>query len=194
MSIDQRKQISLPLKHEDIISLCAGDAVSITGYLYTARDAAHRKIVEILSNGGKLPFELSGSVIYYAGPCPAKPGEVIGSAGPTTSTRMDKYTPFLLKQGLKAMIGKGQRSEEVIDSMVENGAVYFGATGGAGALISESIKSSEVVAFQELGTEAVRKIYVEKFPAIVLIDRSGKNIYKTGREKYFIDLKISQKL
>ncbi len=184
MSIDDRKQILLPLKQDDIDMLSAGDAVSITGYLYTARDAAHKKIVEILSKGDSLPFDISGSAIYYAGPCPAKPGEVIGSAGPTTSTRMDKYTPFLLERGLKGMIGKGERNAEVINAMIEHGAIYFGATGGAGALISRCIKSSEVVAFEELGTEAVRKIYVENFPAIVIIDKQGNNIYKTGREKY----------
>jgi len=184
MIIDERKQISLPLKQEDIDILNAGDSVYISGYLFTARDAAHKKMVEIINAGEKLPFDLKGCVIYYAGPCPAKPGEVIGSAGPTTSTRMDKYTPFLLSQGLKGMIGKGERNMEVINAMIENGAIYFGATGGAGALISRCIKSSEVVAFEELGTEAVRKIYVENFPVIVLIDKQGNNIYKTGREKY----------
>lgn len=184
MDHTQRKIINLPLKQNDIDCLNAGDTVLITGYIYTARDAAHKKLTEIIESGSDLPFEISGAMIYYAGPCPAKPGEIIGSAGPTTSTRMDIYTPLLLAKGLKGMIGKGERSSDVVDSIVKHGAVYLGATGGAGALISKCITKSEVIAFEELGTEAVRKIYVENFPAIVIIDRNGNNLYKTGREKY----------
>jgi fumarate hydratase subunit beta len=179
-----RKNISLPLNPEDIKTLNAGDAVYLTGFIYTARDAAHKKIVGKLNNGEFPGFELKGATIYYAGPCPAKPGEIIGSAGPTTSGRMDRYAPLLLDNGLLGMIGKGERSSEVIESIKKNKAVYFGATGGAGALIAQCVKSAEIVAFDELGTEAVRKLYVENMPVVVLIDSNGNNAYSIGRAKF----------
>ena len=171
-------KITTPLTAEAIKQLKTGDMVKITGILYSARDAAHKKLIELIEAGKDLPFELNGNVVYYLGPTPAREGQVIGSAGPTTSSRMDKYTPKLLELGLKGMIGKGRRSPEVIQAIVENGAVYLAAVGGAGALLSKCIKSSKVIAFDELGTEAVREMYVEDFPAIVAIDSVGNNIYK----------------
>lgn len=170
-------RIKTPLTIDKVKSLQAGDRVYLTGNIYTARDAAHERLVKGLEQGKELPFKIDSSVIYYVGPCPPKPGEVIGSAGPTTSYRMDKYTPILLENGLKGMIGKGVRSEEVIDSMKNNGAVYFGAIGGAGALISSCIKESKIIAYEDLGTEAIRKLYVEDFPLIVVIDSTGNNLY-----------------
>ncbi|MBE6014786.1 MAG: Fe-S-containing hydro-lyase [Lachnospiraceae bacterium] len=170
-------KISLPIKKEDIENLQAGDYVYLTGTLYTARDAAHARMYEALINNEELPFDIEGSTIYYLGPSPARPGQVIGSAGPTTSTRMDKYTPALLDKGLKGMIGKGRRSPEVIEAIVRNGAVYFAAVGGAGALLSKCIKKAEVIAYDDLGTEAIRKLYVEDLPLIVVIDKSGENLY-----------------
>ena len=172
------KKIELPLTEEKVLGLKAGDMVSLTGEIYTARDAAHLRIWEALKKEEEIPFELENTVIYYLGPTPARTGKVIGSAGPTTSSRMDKYTPALLEKGLKGMIGKGRRSEEVINSMKEHTAVYFAAVGGAGALLSKKIKSSEVIAYDDLGTEAVRKLYVEDFPVIVVIDRAGNNLYE----------------
>ncbi|MCQ2513229.1 MAG: Fe-S-containing hydro-lyase [Lachnospiraceae bacterium] len=172
------KKIELPLTEEKVLGLKAGDMVRLTGDIYTARDAAHLRIWEALKKGESIPFELDNSVIYYLGPSPAREGNVIGSAGPTTSSRMDKYTPALLERGLKGMIGKGRRSEEVIQGMKAHKAVYFVAVGGAGALLSKKIKSSEVIAYDDLGTEAVRKLYVEDFPAIVVIDCSGNNLYE----------------
>ncbi|MDO4529390.1 MAG: Fe-S-containing hydro-lyase [Lachnospiraceae bacterium] len=171
-------KITTPLTAETIQQLKTGDMVKITGIIYSARDAAHKKLIELIEAGKDLPFELNGNVVYYLGPTPAREGQVIGSAGPTTSSRMDKYTPKLLELGLKGMIGKGRRSPEVIQAIVENGAVYLAAVGGAGALLSKCIKSSKVIAFDELGTEAVREMYVEDFPAIVAIDSEGNNIYK----------------
>ena len=171
------QKITTPLTEETVRKLHTGDMVRITGVLYSARDAAHKKLTELIETGGELPFGLKGNVIYYLGPTPAREGQVIGSAGPTTSSRMDKYTPKLLSLGLKGMIGKGRRSTEVIQAIKENGAVYFAAVGGAGALLSKCIKSSKVIAFDELGTEAVREMYVEDFPAIVAIDSEGKDIY-----------------
>lgn len=171
-------KITTPLTAETIQKLKTGDMVKITGTIYSARDAAHKKLIELIEAGKDLPFELNGNVIYYLGPTPAREGQVIGSAGPTTSSRMDKYTPKLLELGLKGMIGKGRRSPEVIQAIVQNGAVYLAAVGGAGALLSKCIKSSKVIAFDELGTEAVREMYVEDFPAIVAIDSEGNNIYK----------------
>ena len=172
------KTLTTPLTEEMIKDLHTGDMVRITGIIYSARDAAHKKLMELIENGKDLPFDLQGNVIYYLGPTPAREGQVIGSAGPTTSSRMDKYTPKLLELGLKGMIGKGRRSVEVIGAVKENRAVYFAAVGGAGALLSKCIKSSEVIAFEELGTEAVRKMYVEDFPAIVAVDPEGNDIYQ----------------
>ncbi len=177
-------KITAPLTRDIVDSLRAGDMVEISGTIYSARDSAHKRLMDIINAGGKLPFDLNEQVIYYVGPCPAPEGIVIGSAGPTTSGRMDCYTPKLIELGLSGMIGKGQRSTEVIDAMVRNGAVYFGAIGGAGALISKSIKSQQVIAFEDLGTEAVRKLTVVDFPAIVIIDRFGNNLYNIGRNRY----------
>ncbi len=184
-----RRKITTPLTKDIIDSLKAGDMVEISGIVYTARDAAHKKLLEMIAEGKKLPFDIRNQVIYYVGPCPAPEGKVIGSAGPTTSGRMDKYAPALIKMGLAGMIGKGQRNNEVIRAMTEFGAVYFGAVGGAAALISKCIISQETIAFEELGTEAVRKLEVAGFPAIVVIDRYGNNLYDIGREKYAIDLR-----
>ncbi|KGG80895.1 Fe-S-containing hydro-lyase [Caloranaerobacter azorensis] len=180
-------KITTPLDDNIIEKLNAGDRVYITGIIYTARDAAHKRMVDSLKNGRKLPFDINNSIIYYVGPCPPKPGQVIGSAGPTTSYRMDDYTPTLLKVGLKGMIGKGNRSKEVINSIVENNCVYFAAIGGAGALISSCIKSSEVIAYEDLGAEAIRKLYVEDFPVIVAIDSRGNNLYDINRTKSKIE-------
>ena len=162
------KYISAPITKEQIADLKAGDYVYITGTIYTARDAAHKRMIEALQRGEKLPFEMENQTIYYAGPCPNKPGQVIGSCGPTTRCRLDAYAPTLLDLGLTVMIGKGERSAEVIDSIHKNGALYLGATGGAGALLAKSIKSQQVIAYEDLGAEALRKLYVEDFPAIVL--------------------------
>ncbi len=172
------KIITTPLTEETIKELHTGDMVRITGIIYSARDAAHKKLVELIDKGKELPFDLNGNVIYYLGPTPAREGQVIGSAGPTTSSRMDKYTPVLLSLGLKGMIGKGRRSPEVIETIKKEKAVYFAAVGGAGALLSKRIKQSKVIAFDELGTEAVREMYVEDFPAIVAIDIYGNDIYQ----------------
>ena len=176
--------IRTPLKKEDIEKLKAGDIVKISGIIYTARDAAHKKMCELLEKNQELPFEPEGAVIYYVGPSPEKPGQIIGSAGPTTSGRMDIYTPLLLENGLKGMIGKGERSEEVKKSIVGNKAVYFAAAGGAAALISRSIISSRVIAYEELGTEAVRELVVRDFPVIVINDIHGNDLYIEGQEKY----------
>lgn len=178
--------INAPLTEETINSLKAGDTVSISGTIYTARDAAHKRMIALLEEGKELPFDIQGQVIYYVGPCPAKPGQVIGSAGPTTSSRMDAYAPKLIELGLKGMIGKGLRSKEVVQAMTQKGAVYFGAIGGAGALIARSIIKEEVIAFPELGPEAVRKLEVKDFPAVVIIDSQGNNLYESGREAYKI--------
>lgn len=172
------------LGDEKIKALKAGDLLLLTGEIYTARDAAHERMVKEAGEGKELPFDIRGKAIYYAGPCPAKPGEVIGSCGPTTAGRMDAYTPFLLDRGLKVMIGKGARSTEVIDAIKRNTCIYLGAIGGAGALIAECIKSAEVIAYDDLGTEAIRKLYVEDFPVTVLVDAEGNDIYKIGQEKY----------
>ena len=157
--------------------LKAGDYVYLTGTIYTARDAAHKRIYEAMQKGEEIPLELQDNIIYYLGPSPAREGQVIGSAGPTTSSRMDKYTPLLLSHGLKGMIGKGRRSQEVIDSMHENNAVYFAAIGGAGALLSKCIKKSEIIAYEDLGTEAIRKLEVNNLPVIVVIDNDKRNMY-----------------
>lgn len=171
------RHLKLPLQEQDIKKLHAKDYVYLTGEMYTARDAAHKRMRDALDRGEKLPVEIKGSVIYYMGPSPAREGRVIGSAGPTTSSRMDRYVPQLLDLGMKGMIGKGKRSAEVIDAMVRNGGVYFAAVGGAGALLSKCIKSSEVVAYEDLGTEAIRRLYVEDFPVIVAIDPEGTDLY-----------------
>ncbi|AGC68237.1 tartrate/fumarate subfamily Fe-S type hydro-lyase beta subunit [Thermoclostridium stercorarium subsp. stercorarium DSM 8532] len=179
-----KHKITTPLTKDKIEILKAGDVVELSGTVYTARDAAHKRLFEMILAGEKLPFDLSDQVIYYMGPCPAPPGRVIGSAGPTTSGRMDYYTPKLIEMGITGMIGKGQRSREVIDAMVKYGAVYFGAVGGAGALISKSVQSQEIIAFEDLGTEAVRKLSVVNFPLIVVIDRYGNNMYDIGRSRW----------
>ena len=171
------KYIKAPIDDEVVNSLKAGDYVYITGTIYTARDAAHKRMYEAINNGESIPFELKNNIIYYLGPSPAREGQVIGSAGPTTSSRMDKYTPLLLEHGLKGMIGKGKRSNEVIKSMHKNNAVYFAAIGGAGALLSKCIKKAEVIAYDDLGTEAIRKLEVENLPAIVVIDNQENNMY-----------------
>ena len=179
-----KQSIQAPLIKEEIQNLHAGDSVLITGTIYTARDAAHKRMQEALKNGEQLPLAMEDNVIYYMGPSPAREGRPIGSAGPTTASRMDKYAPELLDLGLKGMIGKGKRSKEVIDAIVRNGAVYFAAVGGAGALLSKSILSSEVIAYDDLGTEAIRKLEVKDFPAIVVIDKDGNNLYETAVKEY----------
>ncbi|MCR4595760.1 MAG: Fe-S-containing hydro-lyase [Lachnospiraceae bacterium] len=171
------RHISTPITEEISRSLHAGDYCYITGTVYVARDAAHKRMDEALDAGETLPFDLTDNIIYYMGPSPAREGRVIGSAGPTTASRMDKYTPRLLDLGLKGMIGKGKRSPEVIDAIIRNGAVYFAAVGGAGALLSKAITSSEVIAYDDLGAEAVRKLEVSDFPVIVVIDCEGNNLY-----------------
>ena len=178
------KRISAPLKKEELAALHAGDYVYITGTIYSARDAAHKRMYETMLEGGEIPLELKDNVIYYLGPTPARAGQVIGSAGPTTSSRMDKYTPLLLENGLNGMIGKGKRSQAVIDAIVKYKAVYFAAVGGAGALLSKCIKKSEVIAYDDLGTEAIRKMEVEDFPVIVVVDREGNNLYETAIKEY----------
>lgn len=178
------KHISTPLTQEKVKDLKSGDAVLISGTMYTGRDAAHQKLVDAINNGDKLPFDPKDAIIYYVGPAPTKPGNVIGSAGPTTSYRMDDLTVPLLELGLTGMIGKGFRSQTVIDSMIKNGAIYFAATGGAGALIASTITECEIIAYEELGPEAVRKLTVKDFPAVVVIDSKGNNLYESEREKY----------
>ena len=178
------KKITTPLTSEKVQDLKAGDNVLISGYIYTARDAAHKRLIELLDEGKELPFDIKDQIIYYVGPTPAKEGEPIGSAGPTTSYRMDPFTPALLEKGLKGMIGKGKRSEEVIDAIVKEGATYFVAVGGAAALIGKCVKSAEVIAYEDLGAEAIRKLYVEDFPAIVVVDKDGNNYYEIGQREY----------
>ncbi|MBU3217135.1 Fe-S-containing hydro-lyase [Clostridium estertheticum] len=178
------KHITTPLTQEKLKDLKSGDSVLISGTMYTGRDAAHQRLVDAINNGEKLPFNPKDAIIYYVGPAPTKPGNVIGSAGPTTSYRMDDLTVPLLELGLTGMIGKGLRSKTVVDSMKKNGAIYFAAIGGAGALISKSIKECEIIAFEDLGPEAVRKLTVVDFPAVVVIDSEGNNLYETERKKY----------
>lgn len=175
-------KLEFPFTKEKLKDLRAGDEVALTGTIYTARDQAHKRLVEMIERGEELPFELKDSVIYYVGPSPAKPGRVIGSAGPTTSYRMDSYAPTLLDLGHSVMIGKGQRSEEVKAAVVRNGAVYLAAIGGAAALIAKSVKSAEVIAFEDLGAEAVRRLEVVDFPAVVVLDTAGGDYYEEGRE------------
>ena len=176
--------IKSPMDEETINSLKAGDEIFITGIIYTARDAAHKRMVEALDKGEKLPFDIENQIIYYMGPAPAKPGHAIGSAGPTTSGRMDSYAPELMAAGLKGMIGKGNRSQEVRDAMTKYKAVYFAAIGGAGALIAESIKRVELIAYEDLGAEAIRLLEVENFPAIVINDIYGGDLYERGKAEY----------
>jgi fumarate hydratase subunit beta len=176
--------LTTPLKEEDTRKLKAGDVVNLTGVIYTARDAAHKRLVELLEKGEELPFDIEGSVIYFVGPTPPKPGDPIGSAGPTTSYRMASYSPTMLKHGSKGMIGKGKRNQAVKDACKEYGGIYFGATGGAGALLGKRIKSAEVIAYPELGPEAVRKLEVENFPVTVINDTHGNDLYQMGREQY----------
>lgn len=181
------KYIKAPLCKEDIDSLHSGDYVYITGTIYVARDAAHKRMDELIKEGKELPISLSDNIIYYMGPSPAREGRPIGSAGPTTASRMDKYAPKLLDLGLKGMIGKGKRSKEVLDAIVRNGCVYFAAVGGAGAILSRAIKASEIVAYEDLGAEAIRKLEVVDFPCIVIVDKDGNNLYETAIKEYCVE-------
>lgn len=178
------KYINAPISNEDIKELKAGDYVYITGTIYTARDAAHKRMAEALADGKELPIDMKNNIIYYMGPSPAREGRPIGSAGPTTASRMDKYAPDLIDLGLKGMIGKGKRSKAVKEAIIRNNAVYFAAIGGAGALLSQRIKSSEVIAYDDLGTEAIRKLKVENFPVVVVIDSEGNDLYETAVKEY----------
>lgn len=180
MRSDMEKYIKAPISDENAKNLRSGDYVYITGTIYTARDAAHKRMAEALAEGKPLPIDMKNNIIYYMGPSPAREGRPIGSAGPTTASRMDKYAPDLLDLGLKGMIGKGKRSDAVKAAIMRNGAVYFAAVGGAGALLSQRIKSSEVIAYDDLGTEAIRRLEVENFPVIVVIDSEGNNLYETA--------------
>ena len=177
-------KITSPLSREAARSLKAGDSCLISGVIYTARDAAHKRLCELVAEGKELPLDVKDAIIYFVGPTPAKEGQAIGSAGPTTSYRMDAYSPTLIAEGLTGMIGKGKRGPEVIAAMKEHGAVYFGAIGGCGALLSKCIKKAEVIAYEDLGAEAIRRLEVEDFPAIVIIDSEGNNLYETGRAAY----------
>ena len=180
--------ITVPMSRETARSLKAGDSVLLSGVIYTARDAAHKRLCELAAQGKELPLDVTDGVIYFVGPTPAKPGEVIGSAGPTTAYRMDAYSPTLIGLGLTGMIGKGKRSPEVIAAMKEHGAVYFGAIGGCGALLSRCIKKAEIIAYEDLGAEAIRRLEVENFPVVVIIDSEGNNLYETGKRDYLATL------
>ena len=182
--MEDRVILEAPFTDEMIKSLKAGDMVYISGTVYTGRDAAHKRLHDMIERGESMPFDFEGQAIYYAGPCPAKPGKPIGSVGPTTGGRMDAYSPLLIQKGLRVMIGKGSRSEEVIDSLREHTGVYFAAIGGAAALMARCVVSSEVIAFDELGTEAIRKLQVDQLPVIVAIDSEGNDSYKLGRNQY----------
>ena len=182
------RKIQTPFTREDARSLKAGDTCLITGTIFTARDAAHKRLCELVAQGRELPMEIENAIIYFVGPTPAKPGQAIGSAGPTTAYRMDAYSPALIAIGQTGMIGKGKRGPEVIAAMKEHGAVYFGATGGCGALLSKCIKKAEIVAYEDLGAEAIRKLEVEDFPVVVIIDSEGNNLYETGRQEYLQSL------
>lgn len=185
--MSEPKRLTTPLTDADVEELKSGDLVLITGTVYTARDAAHARLVALLKEGKELPFDVKGAVIYFVGPTPAPPGKPIGSAGPTTSGRMDAYSPTLLAVGLKGMIGKGKRSDEVKEALRKHKAVYFGATGGAGALLARTIKAAEIVAYEDLGPEAIRRLTVEDFPAVVVNDCHGGDLYEEGRKKYARD-------
>jgi len=176
--------ITTPLTREKVRTLKSGDSCLITGVIYTARDAAHKRLCELVAQGKELPLDVKDSIIYFVGPTPPKPGEPIGSAGPTTSYRMDAYSPIMIREGQTGMIGKGKRSPEVVAAMKEHGAVYFGAIGGCGALLSNCIKKAEVIAYDDLGAEAIRRLEVVDFPVIVIIDSEGNNLYETGRAAY----------
>lgn len=178
------KRIETPLTIDKVKELSAGDVVLLSGEIYTARDAAHKRLIELIDKNEEIPLELQNAIIYYVGPTPPKPGEVIGSAGPTTSYRMDSYTPKLLDLGLKGMIGKGSRSNEVVDAMIRNKCIYFGAIGGAAALMAKCIKKSELIAYEDLGAEAIRKLKVEDMPLVVVIDSYGNNLYEIGQKEY----------
>ena len=184
-----KKIITTPLTREKVRELKSGESVYITGTIYTARDAAHKRLCELVAQGKELPMEIENAIIYFVGPTPAKPGQAIGSAGPTTSYRMDAYSPTLISIGQTGMIGKGKRSPEVIAAMKEHGAVYFGAIGGCGALLSKCIKKAEIIAYEDLGAEAIRRLEVEDFPVIVVIDSEGNNLYETGRQAYLAENK-----
>ncbi|MBQ3023033.1 MAG: Fe-S-containing hydro-lyase [Clostridia bacterium] len=181
--------IKTPLSQEDARKLKAGDSCLISGVIYTARDAAHKRLCELVADGKELPLDVKDAIIYFVGPTPAKEGQAIGSAGPTTSYRMDAYSPTLIAEGLTGMIGKGKRGPEVIDAMKKHGAVYFGAIGGCGALLSKCIKKAEVIAYEDLGAEAIRRLEVEDFPVVVIIDSEGNNLYETGKKAYLDSLK-----
>jgi fumarate hydratase subunit beta len=181
--------ITTPLTREKVRTLKSGDSCLITGVIYTARDAAHKRLCELVAQGKELPMDVKDSIIYFVGPTPARPGEAIGSAGPTTSYRMDAYSPTLIGLGQTGMIGKGKRGPEVVSAMKEHGAVYFGAIGGCGALLSQCIKKAEIVCYEDLGAEAVRRLEVENFPVVVIIDSEGNNLYESGRADYLESLK-----
>ena len=181
-------KITAPLTRETAKQLRSGDNCLISGVIYTARDAAHKRLCELVAAGKELPLDVTDNIIYFVGPTPAKPGQAIGSAGPTTSYRMDAYSPTLIEQGLTGMIGKGKRGPEVIAAMKEYGAVYFGAIGGCGALLGKCVKKAEVIAYDDLGAEAIRRLEVEDFPAIVIIDSEGNNLYETGRAAYLAQM------
>jgi len=182
-------KLTTPLSRQMLQDIKAGDLVSISGYIYTARDAAHKRLCELLKEKKPLPFDVKGAIIYYVGPSPAKPGEPIGSAGPTTSYRMDAYTPQMLDEGLMGMIGKGKRSDDVVAKIIEKGAAYFAAIGGAAALIKSKIKEATLICYEDLGAEALRRLYVEDFTVTCIIDSKGNNLYKLGREAYLASLK-----
>jgi fumarate hydratase subunit beta len=184
--MEERKRVQLPLTAEAVADLKAGDRVFLSGPMLTGRDAAHKRLVELVDKGEPLPVELTGQTIYFVGPSPAKPDQVIGSCGPTTSYRMDPYSPKLIALGLRGMVGKGERGPEVVAAMRQHGAVYFAAVGGAAALIARSVKSTEVVAYEDLGPEAIRLMEVEDFPAVVAQDAHGGNLYREGVEQYAI--------
>lgn len=181
-------RFNLPVSQAELDKLRAGDKVILSGVIYTARDAAHKRLTELMAQGGRLPIELDGTAIYYAGPTPEKPGEVIGSAGPTTSGRMDPYAPMLMDAGLKMMIGKGNRSEDVVEAIVRNHAVYFAAMGGAGALMGSCVEKLDIVCYEDLGCEAIRRLEVKDMPLTVAIDSRGENIYSVGPEAYLKSL------
>ncbi|HXH84569.1 MAG TPA: Fe-S-containing hydro-lyase [Candidatus Tectomicrobia bacterium] len=184
VAADGIREIATPLSDEDVVSLKAGDRVRLSGVLYTARDAAHARLLPLIERGEPLPFDVRGQIIYYTGPSPARPGDVVGSIGPTTASRMDTFTPALLRLGLKGTIGKGSRGQAVKDALREHRAVYFGAIGGAGAVLSRHVTALEVIAYEDLGTEAIRRLRVDGFPAIVINDCHGGDLYEDGRKAY----------
>ena len=181
-------KIKTPLTKEKTIKMKAGDEILLSGTIYTARDAAHKRLIELIKEGKELPFDLENQIIYFVGPTPTKPGEKFGSGGPTTSGRMDRYSPILLDLGLKGMIGKGYRNEEVKQHIIKNKGIYFGAIGGTGASLAKCILSSKIIAFDDLGTEAIRELHVENMPLTVIIDTDGNDLYEIGKEKYLLSL------